>query len=71
MISKSGTNNWHGLGSVFYRTSVLDSSNSDLVNNGAVPFLNRWDPTLQFGGPILKDKVYMFAAVEQLWRAGS
>ena len=60
VISKSGTNDWHGLASAFYRNSHLDSSNSDLVNNGAVPFLQRWDPTFQFGGPIKKDKVFMF-----------
>ena len=66
VISKSGTNNWHGLASSFYRNSHLDSSNSNLVNNGSVPFLQRWDPTFQFGGPIKKDKIFMFGAVERI-----
>ena len=66
VISKSGTNDWHGLASAFYRNHHLDSSNSDLVNNGAVPFLQRWDPTFQFGGPIKKDKIFMFAAAERI-----
>ena len=66
VISKSGTNDWHGLASAFYRNSHLDSSNSNLVNNGSVPFLQRWDPTFQFGGPIKKDKIFMFGAVERI-----
>ena len=66
VVSKSGTNNWHGLGSAFLRTSLLDSSNASQVNGGNVPFLKRWDPSFQFGGPIMKDKVFMFAAIERI-----
>lgn len=66
VVSKSGTNNWHGLGSAFLRTSDLDSSNASQVNGGNVPFLKRWDPSFQFGGPIVKDKVFMFAAIERI-----
>jgi hypothetical protein len=66
VISKSGTNAWHGLASAFYRNHDLDSSNSDLVNNGAVPFLQRWDPSVQFGGPIKTDKIFLFASGERI-----
>jgi hypothetical protein len=66
VVSKSGTNDWHGGVSYFQRDSVLDSSDSDLVLNGNVPFLLRYDPSVQIGGPIIKDKVFFFASAERI-----
>ena len=55
VVSKSGTNDWHGGLSFFHRNYKLDSSDSSKVLNGEVPFLLRWDPSVQLGGPILRD----------------
>lgn len=63
VVSKSGTNQWHGGGSVFHRNYKLDSSNT---TQDKPPFLLRWDPSLQLGGPILKDKMFFFGSAERI-----
>lgn len=62
VVSKSGTNEWHGGGSIFHRNYKLDSSNT----SKDTPFLLRWDPTLFLGGPIKKDKVFFFGSAERI-----
>src|SRR5207249_8302901 len=56
VVSKSGTNDWHGGLSFFHRNYKLDSSDSSKVLNGEVPFLLRWDPSAQFGGPLRSEE---------------
>jgi hypothetical protein len=64
VVSKSGTNNLHGGVYFFHRNSVLDSS--DIPGQSSAPFLLRWDPSAQIGGPILKDKVFFFGSAERI-----
>src|SRR6267154_2019027 len=66
VVSKNGTNDWHGGASFFHRNYKLDSSDSAKVLNGRVPFLLRWDPSAQLGGPILKDKIFFFGSAERI-----
>lgn len=72
VITRSGTNTWHGVGSAFHRNSVFDSANtSGLVPAPdpaftKVPPLVRWDYTLAGGGPLVKDKVFVFASAERI-----
>lgn len=72
VITRSGINQWHGIGSLFHRNSVFDSADtSGLVPPPApvftkVPFLLRWDYDVAAGGPLIKDKVFMFASVERI-----
>jgi hypothetical protein len=68
VVSKSGTNQWHGAGSVFHRNYKLDSADINETNavGTPVPFLLRWDPTIQLGGPILKDKIFFFGSAERI-----
>jgi outer membrane receptor protein involved in Fe transport len=63
VVSKSGANQWHGLVSAFHRNSAFDSSN---VPGKATPFLLRWDPSANLGGPIMKDRVFFFASLERI-----
>jgi hypothetical protein len=63
VVSRSGTNNWHGLASFFHRNYKLDSSDNSLPS---APFLLRYDPSVQAGGPILKGKVFVFGAGERI-----
>jgi outer membrane receptor protein involved in Fe transport len=65
VVTRGGTNDWHGGLSAFFRNSVFDSNDIPGATSGA-PFLNRWDPTVYFGGPILKDKVFFFGSAERI-----
>src|SRR5580700_8104472 len=65
VVTRGGTNDWHGGVSAFFRNSVFDSNDIPTATTGA-PFLNRWDPTAYFGGPILKDKVFFFGSAERI-----
>jgi len=66
VVSRSGTNDCRGGASLFHRNSVLDSSDSPLVLAGEVPFLRRYDASSQIGGPILRDKVFLFGSAERI-----
>jgi outer membrane receptor protein involved in Fe transport len=65
VVTRSGTNDWHGGVSAFHRNSVFDSNNVPSASTGA-PFLLRWDPTAYIGGPIVKDKVFFFGSAERI-----
>jgi hypothetical protein len=66
VLSKSGTNEWHGGASFFHRNYKLDTSDSPLVLAGNAPFLLRYDPSVQIGGPIRKDKIFFIASAERI-----
>src|SRR5205823_5553021 len=55
VVTRSGTDHWHGRFSLFHRNSVLDSSD---VPGKTAPFLRRWDPSGNMGGPLLKDRIF-------------
>jgi len=64
VATKSGTNKFHGTGTLYY-------TNQDLIANqefsgGYTPF-GRKDLSATFGGPIFKDKTFFFADFEKLW----
>ena len=64
MVTKSGTNEWHGSGYEFFRNSALDARNFfNTVGSPQSQFHNN-----QFGGslggPIYKDKTYFFTSYE-------
>ncbi len=63
VVSKGGTSQWHGLLSAFNRNSAVDSSD---VSGTSAPFLLRWDPSANVGGPILHDRVFFFGSVERI-----
>lgn len=66
VITKSGGNGFHGVGSLFFRDDSLNSSNSlNTAQTGALP-LRRFDYSLALGGPIIKDKVFFFGSSERI-----
>ncbi len=65
VLTRGGTNSLHGGVSAYYRSSAFDSNDIPDTSKGA-PFLNRWDPTIYVGGPVIKDKVFFFGSVERL-----
>jgi hypothetical protein len=65
IVTKSGTNDWHGSAFFFWRGDSLDATNAFAPSGEDVPFSQK-----QFGGsvggPIRKDKTFLFAAFERL-----
>lgn len=65
VITKSGGNQFHGVGSFFHRNDSFDSSNS-LNSTSNTPALRRYDYSLALGGPIWRDKVFFFGSSERI-----
>jgi hypothetical protein len=66
VITKSGGNEFHGVGSLFHRNEVFDSVNS-LDPAVKDPFhLRRFDYSLALGGPIWKDRILFFGSSERI-----
>ncbi len=66
VITKSGGNKFHGVGSFFHRNEVFDSVNSiDPTVTDALP-LSRYDYSFALGGPIWKDKIFFFGSSERI-----
>lgn len=67
LVTKSGTNNWHGAGFEFYRSRGFTAN--DWFNNHSSPQVPR-TPLVRntfgggVGGPIIKDKAFFFYSYE-------
>ncbi|HZN07075.1 MAG TPA: TonB-dependent receptor, partial [Pyrinomonadaceae bacterium] len=66
VITRSGTNQYHGVASLFHRNDAFDSSNSLDPTIDEAPDLSRWDYSFAVGGPIVKDKVHFFGSFERI-----
>ena len=64
MVSKGGTNQFHGDAYEFIRNSDLDSKN--YFDTGAIPHFERNQFGGAFGGPIKKDKTFFWGVYEGL-----
>src|ERR1700693_5105480 len=69
IITKSGTNNWHGTGWWYNRNRDFDAPTNQekLSNVGLSDVKNRFDydrAGTSVGGPILKNKLFIFGAYE-------
>ena len=65
-VTKSGTNEFHGMASLYYNDSDWASSNTsnpDLQQGGAKS--TTWEVPFNIGGPIIQDKLFFFAAYEK------
>jgi hypothetical protein len=64
VVTKAGTNTWHGTASEFYRDTVL---NANVWNNtGPTPPIHRNQYGGTLGGPIRKDKDFFFFSYQGL-----
>ena len=63
--TKSGTNKFHGSGSLFFTDQDLQAKR-EFVTGDYTPFARK-DLVGTFGGPIIKNKTFFFADVEKLW----
>jgi hypothetical protein len=69
VVTKSGTNDWHGTAFGYLRNSVFDARNFNdynLQGNPAVPPFRMGQYGMTLGGPIKKDKLFIFLNYEGL-----
>jgi hypothetical protein len=67
VVTKSGTNDWHGTVFGYFRNSVFDARNFndyDINGNPAIPPFRLGQYGLTFGGPIKQDKTFFFISYE-------
>lgn len=64
VITKSGSNDIHGIASAYHRNNVFDSS--DIPGVSDAPYLLRWDYDAAAGGPMVRDKAFWFASAERI-----
>ena len=66
IVSKTGTNDWHGSMFGYIRNDIFDSRNAfDFNPSGISPF-RRYQFGGSIGGPLRKDKTFLFTAFETL-----
>lgn len=66
VITKSGSNAFHGVASFFHRNEAFDSVNSLDPAVTDPLHLHRFDYSLAVGGPIWKDKIHFFGSAERI-----
>jgi hypothetical protein len=69
VVTKSGTNEWHGTAFGYIRNSVFDARNFndfDLNNKPAIPPFRMGQYGVTLGGPIQKNKTFFFLSYEGL-----
>src|SRR5215475_773395 len=71
IVSKSGTNQFHGNIYNYFRNERLDARNTFAAIQRRDPPFKRNQPGFTIGGPIQKDKAFFFAAYEALIRRES
>jgi hypothetical protein len=65
MVTKSGTNSLHGSGYLFARNGIFDARNYFFTPaQGPKPDFHRYQFGATFGGPIIKDKLFIFGGYE-------
>ena len=64
-VTKSGTNEFHGTAYGEYQNNALRAENHfDALNHNVIPPYTRWQYGANFGGPIIKDKLFFFLNYE-------
>ncbi len=71
IVSKSGTNEFHGNAYNYFRNERLDARNAFATAQRQDPPFKRNQPGFTFGGPIRRDKTFFFTAYEGLFRRES
>jgi outer membrane receptor protein involved in Fe transport len=65
LVTKSGTNAWHGSGWEYIRNDVFDANQFFLKADGIPQPPTRFNQFgLTFGGPIMKDKLFFFLSMQ-------
>lgn len=70
VTTKSGTNQFHGSGSLFFTNQDFQATPDFVTGNAFTPFARK-DLVGTLGGPIMKNKTFFFADFEKLWATTS
>jgi hypothetical protein len=66
VVTKSGTNDFHGSAYIFYRSDRTSARNAfDTINPGKASSDRTYFPGFTFGGPIKKNKLFFFTNYER------
>ena len=66
IVTKSGTNKFHGSGFIFYRSNATSARNAfDTINPGKKSFDRQYFPGFTFGGPLVENKLFFFTNYER------
>ena len=66
IVTKSGTNNFHGSAYVFYRSQKTSARDPfDFISPGKKSFTQRVFPGFTAGGPVVKNKLFFFTNYER------
>jgi hypothetical protein len=73
VVTKSGTNQFHGTAFEFFRNTVLNANDFFRPQNAAPqptdrPVLNQNQYGGTFGGPVKKDKLFFFTSYQETWQ---
>jgi len=72
VVTKSGTNSFHGSAFEFFRNTVLNANDffrlQNAAPNNSEPILNQNQYGGTFGGPIKKDKLFIFGAYQETYQ---
>ncbi|MBO0863339.1 MAG: TonB-dependent receptor, partial [Chloracidobacterium sp.] len=71
IVSKSGSNQFHGDVYNYFRNERLDARNTFATAMPQSPPFKRNQPGFTFGGPLMRDKAFFFASYEALIRRES
>ncbi len=68
MVTRSGTNLWHGDGTWFAQHELLNARNPEAKVEGR-PRFRRRQPGVSLNGPIRRDRTFFSTALEQEWES--
>jgi Carboxypeptidase regulatory-like domain/TonB dependent receptor-like, beta-barrel len=68
MVTRSGTNKWHGDGTFFAQNELFNARNPEALTE-ARPRFRRYQPGASINGPIRKDRTFFATAFEQEWES--
>ncbi len=63
VLTRSGTNDWHGMGSYYGRDAKLNAQNAFATTK---PPFDSTRVSGTFGGPVLENRAHFFGAIERL-----
>lgn len=66
IVTKSGTNKFHGSGFIYYRSNATSARNAfDTLHPGEKSFDRQYFPGFTFGGPLVENKLFFFTNYER------